>query len=37
MSFRTINVKKNEKCPICGENPTITELMDGEQEVCDLK
>lgn len=37
MSFRTINVKKNEKCPICGENPTITELIDGEQEVCNLK
>jgi hypothetical protein len=37
MNFRTITVKKNEDCPICGENPTITELVDDEQAVCDLE
>jgi len=28
MSFRNISVKKNENCPVCGENPEITELID---------
>ena len=26
-----------DKCPICGTNPTITELIDYEQAACDLK
>ncbi len=37
MDFRKINVKKTDKCPICGANPTITELIDYEQAACDLK
>ncbi|MBT5856291.1 molybdopterin-synthase adenylyltransferase MoeB [bacterium] len=37
MKFRTSNFKKNPNCPVCGENPTVTELVDGEQAVCDLK
>ena len=37
MNFRTVNVKKNSKCPICGEHPTITELVEAEQAVCELK
>lgn len=37
MKFRTVNVKKRDNCRVCGENPTITELVDGEQAVCDLK
>lgn len=37
MNFRTVNVKKNPKCPICGEHPTITELVETEQVVCELK
>ena len=37
MEFRKIALNKNPKCPICGENPTITELIDEEQAVCDLK
>jgi len=37
MEFKTISVKKNKNCPICGEQPSITELVDGEQEVCDIK
>jgi len=38
MRFREIPVKKNPKCPICGENPTITELKDelDAMTVCDL-
>ncbi|HOJ77604.1 MAG TPA: molybdopterin-synthase adenylyltransferase MoeB [Bacillota bacterium] len=37
MEFRTVNLRRNPKCPICGENPTITELVDYEQPVCELK
>ena len=38
MRFREIPVKKNPKCPICGENPSITELRDEVDAVtvCDL-
>jgi sulfur-carrier protein adenylyltransferase/sulfurtransferase len=28
MSYRTLNIKKDPDCPICGTNPTITELID---------
>ena len=31
MTFDTIRVRKNPKCPVCGENPTVTELIDYEQ------
>ncbi|MCL5073046.1 MAG: molybdopterin-synthase adenylyltransferase MoeB [Actinobacteria bacterium] len=37
MEFRTVKLKRNPKCPVCGDNPTITELQDYEQPVCDLK
>ncbi len=37
MNFRTAKLKKNSKCPVCGDNPTITELVDYEQATCDLK
>ena len=37
MNFRTINLKRNPDCPLCGKNPEITELVDEEQPVCDLK
>ena len=30
MDFRTVNVPKNPDCPVCGENPTVTELIDYE-------
>lgn len=36
MRFRTVNVKPNPKCPVCGDTPTITELIDYEQAVCDI-
>jgi len=28
MNYRRLNIKKDPDCPICGENPTITELID---------
>lgn len=31
MSFRTLNVRRNEECPVCGSRPTVTELIDYEQ------
>lgn len=32
MKFRNINLRtKNTKCAVCGDNPTITELIDYEQ------
>ena len=34
MDFHKIRLKKQKSCPICGENPTITELRDEEQAVC---
>jgi molybdopterin/thiamine biosynthesis adenylyltransferase/rhodanese-related sulfurtransferase len=30
MHFRTLKLRKDPSCPICGENPTITELIDYE-------
>ncbi len=35
MSFRTIAFKRNPGCPVCGENPVITELTDEERPLCD--
>lgn len=37
MSFRRVNLKRNVNCAICGNAPTITELTDGAQAVCDIK
>ena len=37
MTFRTVKLPKNHHCPVCGDNPTITELIDYEQAVCELK
>jgi len=36
MRFREIPVKRNPACPVCGDKPTITELIDYEQEVCSI-
>jgi molybdopterin/thiamine biosynthesis adenylyltransferase/rhodanese-related sulfurtransferase len=30
MGFREIRVRKDPECPLCGKNPTITELQDYE-------
>jgi sulfur-carrier protein adenylyltransferase/sulfurtransferase len=31
MSFQEFKVRRNPKCPICGDKPTITQLIDYEQ------
>lgn len=31
MKFREFKIRKDPKCPLCGENPTITELIDYDQ------
>ena len=31
MSFREMKLRKDPGCPICGENPTVTELIDYEE------
>ncbi|MDR0822517.1 MAG: molybdopterin-synthase adenylyltransferase MoeB [Endomicrobium sp.] len=36
MRFRTLQIEKDERCPICGKNPTIDKLIDYEQ-FCGLK
>ncbi|MCC8088869.1 MAG: HesA/MoeB/ThiF family protein [Rikenellaceae bacterium] len=36
MEFRTFKTKHNHKCPICGDNPEITELKESEHGVCDI-
>jgi molybdopterin/thiamine biosynthesis adenylyltransferase/rhodanese-related sulfurtransferase/molybdopterin converting factor small subunit len=36
MRFRELKVRKDPSCPICGEHPTIKELIDYE-EFCGLK
>jgi adenylyltransferase/sulfurtransferase len=30
MTYRTVKVRKDPECPICGKNPTITGLIDYE-------
>jgi adenylyltransferase/sulfurtransferase len=31
MRFREFKVRRNPQCPVCGERPTITQLIDYEQ------
>lgn len=31
MTFRTMKLRKDPHCPLCGENPTVTELIDYVQ------
>jgi molybdopterin/thiamine biosynthesis adenylyltransferase/rhodanese-related sulfurtransferase len=31
MSFRTLKLRKNPDCPVCGPSPTVTELIDYDQ------
>ncbi|MEZ5424997.1 MAG: molybdopterin-synthase adenylyltransferase MoeB [Pyrinomonadaceae bacterium] len=35
MRFRELKLKKNPDCPVCGENPSVKELIDYE-EFCGL-
>src|SRR3954466_500163 len=36
MSFQEFRVRRNPKCPVCGDHPTITKLIDYEQ-FCGLR
>jgi adenylyltransferase/sulfurtransferase len=36
MSFRALKLRKNPHCPVCGEHPTITQLIDYD-EFCGVK
>src|SRR6202046_3927717 len=31
MQFRTLKLRKNPDCPVCGTNPTVTQLIDYDQ------
>jgi adenylyltransferase/sulfurtransferase len=31
MTFRNLNLRRNPNCPLCGDHPTVTELIDYEQ------
>ncbi len=39
MNFRTVQVRRNPRCPVCGENPVISELRDELEslDVCELE
>ncbi len=30
MEFRTVKLRQDKNCPLCGDNPTVTELIDYE-------
>ncbi|HEW81365.1 MAG TPA: adenylyltransferase, partial [Nitrospirae bacterium] len=36
VDFRKVKVPKNRDCPVCGENPTITNLTDLPEEYCSI-
>jgi len=36
MHFRKVNVRRDKNCPVCGDNPTVTKLIDYEQ-FCSLQ
>ncbi len=31
MEFRVVKTKRNVNCPLCGDNPSISELIDYEE------
>ena len=31
MKFRELKLRRDPKCPVCGDNPTVTELIDYQQ------
>jgi molybdopterin/thiamine biosynthesis adenylyltransferase len=37
MVFRKVEIRPNKNCPLCGEKPTISGLVDEDRPVCDLK
>lgn len=37
MDFRKVRVRRNPKCAVCGQSPSITRLHDEAAPVCDLR
>jgi molybdopterin/thiamine biosynthesis adenylyltransferase len=37
MNFRTVKLHRNPHCPVCGEHPVVTELVESEQAFCEIK
>ena len=37
MRFREVRFRRNPRCPLCGDSPSITELRNEEQVVCELR
>lgn len=37
MEFHTIELPRDDECPVCGKHPTIHTLIDYEQAVCELQ
>lgn len=37
MNFRKIAMSRRKSCPVCGDNRTITELVDEAGPVCEIK
>ncbi len=36
MEIWKVKVKRNPDCPVCGNNPFITELKDYKQQICEI-
>ena len=36
MNFRTLKLRRDKNCPVCGDHPTVTKLIDYE-EFCGVK
>jgi hypothetical protein len=36
LSVSFMDTGKNSLCPLCGTNPCITELTEGEGEICEI-
>ncbi len=36
-TFRKVKVPRNPECPVCGEHPTIKELIDYDQGYCPMQ
>ncbi|MCO6009489.1 adenylyltransferase/sulfurtransferase MoeZ [Actinoallomurus purpureus] len=34
MTYRSVKVRKDPECPLCGKNPSITELLDDYEAFC---
>lgn len=37
LRFREVKFRRNPQCPLCSENPSIVQLRDEQQAVCDLQ